>query len=254
MVVLESGLIKAEKNPAIHCVAWHHYMSSQSHLVTRQDIYWFGYLLDILDTCTGHLQSRDINLEISAGLDIYLLIRYLEVGNLITRYILARYTIQTRYGSPHRPDIPGCQGEEGTYDAWCHDTGVWYEMKDSFPEERARGAHSRYSEECVQTAQVNTGGVWQAWCCDARFDSHFDPEKHNLYLKRHLLAQTKSEESREEKVTTIIQIQILQYLLSTSTILACRFGGSRSSAPGGTTRLSPSPGHCASLSHSSSVE
>ena len=137
---------------------------------------------------------------------------------------------------------------------WCHDTGVWYEMKDYFPEERARGAHSRYSEECVQTAQVNTGGVWQAWCCGARFDSHFDPEKHNLYLKRHLLAQTKSEESREEKVTTIIQIQILQYLLYTSTILTCRFGGSRSSAPGGTTRLSPSPGHCALLSHSSSVE
>ena len=121
MVVLESGLIKAEKNPAIHCVAWHHYMSSQSHLVTRQDIYWFGYLLHRY-TCTGHLQSRDINLEISAGLDIYLLIRYLEVGNLITRYILARYTIQTRYGSPHRPDIPGCQGEEGTYDAMM----PWY--------------------------------------------------------------------------------------------------------------------------------
>ena len=34
-----------------------------------------------------------------------------------------------------------------------------YEMKDSFPEERARGAHSGYSEECVQTAQVNTGGI-----------------------------------------------------------------------------------------------
>ena len=45
VVVLESGLIRPEKNPAIHCVAWHHYMSSQSHLVTRQDIYWFGYLL-----------------------------------------------------------------------------------------------------------------------------------------------------------------------------------------------------------------
>ena len=79
-----------------------------------------GYLLIWISTrytCTGHLQSRDINLEISAGLDIYLLPRYLEVGNLITRYLLARYTIQTRYGSPHRTDIPGCQGEEGTYDA-----------------------------------------------------------------------------------------------------------------------------------------
>ena len=97
---------------------------------------------------------------------------------------------------------------------WCHDTGVWYEMKDSFPEERARGAHSRYSEECVQTAQVNTGGIWQAWYCDARFDSHFDPEKHNLYLKRHLLAQTKSEESREEKVTTTtINTDILLFSL-----------------------------------------
>ena len=75
-------------------------------------------------------------------------------------------------------------------------------MKDTFPEERARGTHSGYSEERVQTTQVNTGGVWQAWYFDARFDSHFDPEKHNLYLKRHLLAQTKSEESREEEVTT----------------------------------------------------
>ena len=113
-VVLESGLIRAEKNPAIHCGAWHplHVQSvtlgqQTGHLLTR-DIYW----LDILHYC------RDIYL-----LDIYCWNIYwqdiycLLIGYLLTWYLLARYTTLTRYGSPHRADIPCCQGEEGKCDA-----------------------------------------------------------------------------------------------------------------------------------------
>ena len=44
-----------------------------------------------------------------------------------------------------------------------------------------------------------------------RFDANFDPEKHNAWLRRHLMAEEKREQSREEIITTmtIIMIKII---------------------------------------------
>ena len=36
-----------------------------------------------------------------------------------------------------------------------------------------------------------------------RFDASFDPEKHNAWLRRHLLAQEKQEQSREEELRAL---------------------------------------------------
>ena len=40
-----------------------------------------------------------------------------------------------------------------------------------------------------------------------RFDANFDPEKHNAWLRRHLLAQEKREESREEELRQLEELR-----------------------------------------------
>ena len=68
-VVLESGLIRAEKNPAIHCGAWHP-LHVQSVTLGQQT----GYLL----TRYPPLLSR------------YLLTRDIYLLRYLTRYLLTR--------------------------------------------------------------------------------------------------------------------------------------------------------------------
>ena len=40
-----------------------------------------------------------------------------------------------------------------------------------------------------------------------RFDANFDPEKHNAWLRRHLMAKEKREKSREEELRQLEELR-----------------------------------------------